>query len=100
MKGSVILLVTMIGTPTLAQSNLPQNAPAPSSHCQGASGGFLRSDNDGYQQLSRCARGDTVIIPNGSTSVVARVCDFTRAIVPGGGNVVCSYSGSTRPIRP
>jgi hypothetical protein len=71
----------------------PATGPAPSppsTYCVSAAAGFLQSDATGYAALSGCNRGDTVIIPGGSTSVVAQVCDFTRSIVAAGGNVVCS----------
>lgn len=84
--------------PSSAAPPKPAAAP-PSNYCVTASGGFLRSDADGYAALNSCSRGDTVVLPGGSTSVIAQVCDFTKAIVAAGGNVVCSIISPARVRR-
>lgn len=43
----------------------------------------------GFAELKKCTRGDTIIIPGSSGSVVARICDFSKAVVAVGGNVIC-----------
>lgn len=67
----------------------PQPAASTSSYCQAGSGGFLMSEAKGYAAIGACSRGDTIIIPGGSTSVIARVCDFSKSIVQVSDNIVC-----------
>jgi hypothetical protein len=40
--------------------------------------------------MRKCARGDTIVIPARSAGAVARMCDFSKAIVALGENVVCA----------
>jgi hypothetical protein len=109
MLKSVIVTTALLGT-TAAYCQTPTHAPthiapatraaapstAGSSYCQTASAGFLQSDSAGFAAMSGCSRGDTIIIPGGSTSVVARVCDYSKAIVAAGGVITCSV---VSPLR-
>jgi hypothetical protein len=82
--GLVIATATALAQPA---------APPQSAYCVSASGGFLSSEAQGFAELKKCQRGDTVIIPAGSASVVARVCDFSRAVVASGGSIICVVQG-------
>ena len=70
---------------------LPTRAAAlpTSSYCLPASAGFLQGDANASEEMHKCARGDTVVIPAKSPGAVARVCDFSKSIVAIGDNVVC-----------
>jgi hypothetical protein len=89
------VLAAFVGTCGLAsaQPAAPPAAPAASAYCVSGAGGFLMSEAQGFAEMKKCQRGDTIIIPAASASVVARVCDFTKAIVPSGGNIVCVMQG-------
>jgi hypothetical protein len=50
---------------------------------------FLESDAKGSDEVKKCARGDTVVIPAKNAGAVARMCDFSKAIVALGENVAC-----------
>jgi hypothetical protein len=39
--------------------------------------------------MKKCARGDTIVIPAKSASAVARLCDFSQAVVTAEDHVVC-----------
>ena len=84
---------------TAAYSQAPTSAPAPPkavaiaptlSYCVSGSSGYMTSDAAGDAAIAGCSRGDTIVLPGGNTYAVARVCDFTKAIVTVGGTVVCS----------
>jgi hypothetical protein len=59
----------------------------------------MQNDATGFAELRKCAKGDTIIIPAGSGSVVARVCDFTRSMILAGGNVICMMQDGERPRK-
>ena len=61
----------------------------PSAYCLAASAAFLESESKAFDELKKCARGDTVVIPAKSASVVAQMCDFSKAIVTTNDHVVC-----------
>jgi hypothetical protein len=80
--------------PAPAQPPKPPTRPAalpapPSSYCLPASAGFLEGDTKAAEEMGKCARGDTVVIPARNPGAVARVCDFSKSIVTIGDNVVC-----------
>ena len=65
-------------------------APAsPSGYCLAASAAFLESETKAFDELKKCARGDTIVIPAKSASAVARLCDFSKSIVTTQDHVVC-----------
>jgi hypothetical protein len=61
----------------------------PSDYCLAASAAFLESETKAFDELKKCARGDTIVIPAKSASAVARLCDFSKAIVATPDHVVC-----------
>ena len=75
--------------PTSTPKPPPRTAPPASAYCLPASVAFLESDGKASDEVRKCARGDTVVIPSRNASAVARMCDFTKAVVPSGENVVC-----------
>ena len=77
-------------TLTPAAPKLPSRAPPPiSAYCLTVSAGFLESEAKAFEEIRKCARGDTVVIPARSAGAVARLCDFSKAVVALGDNVVC-----------
>jgi hypothetical protein len=63
--------------------------PPPSAYCLAASAAFLESESKAFDEMKKCARGDTVVIPAKSASAAARLCDFSKAIVTADDHVVC-----------
>jgi hypothetical protein len=61
----------------------------PSSHCLRASAGFLEGDTKASEEMRKCARDDTVVIPARNPGAVVRFCDFSKSIVAIADNVVC-----------
>ena len=75
----------------VAAPTLPSRAPPPvSGYCLPVSAAFLESDAKASEEMRKCARGDTIVIPARSAGAVARMCDFSKAIVALGENVVCA----------
>jgi hypothetical protein len=75
----------------VAAPTLPSRAPPPvSSYCLAVSAAFLESEAKASEEMRKCARGDTIVIPARSAGAVARMCDFSKAIVALGENVVCA----------
>jgi hypothetical protein len=64
-------------------------APPPSGYCLAASAAFLESETKASEEMKKCARGDTVVIPAKSAGAVAQMCDFSKAIVTTNDHVVC-----------
>jgi hypothetical protein len=92
---TLILLALLAATGANAQAPLPSpklsRVPPPvSAYCLPVSAGFLESEAKASEEMRKCARGDTVVIPARSAGAVARMCDFSRAIVTLGENVVCT----------
>lgn len=74
--------------------------PSPSAYCVAGSAGFLLSESKGVSELrQKCRRGDTIVIPAVSAVSIASVCDFSRAVVHAGANVVCVILGYERGRR-
>ena len=60
-----------------------------SGYCLAASAAFLESETKAFDEMKKCARGDTIVIPAKSASAVARLCDFSKSIVATQDHVVC-----------
>jgi hypothetical protein len=75
----------------VAAPTLPSRAPPPvSGYCLPVSAAFLESDAKASEEMRKCVRGVTIVIPARSAGAVARMCDFSKAIVALGENVVCA----------
>jgi hypothetical protein len=75
----------------VAAPTLPSRAPPPvSGYCLPVSAAFLESEAKASEEMRKCVRGDTIVIPARSAGAVARMCDFSKAIVALGENVVCA----------
>ena len=93
----VALIVLLAASVSQAQAQAPAPAPAPrpspkvavSGYCLAASAAFLESETRASDELKKCARGDTIVIPAKSASAVARLCDFSKSIVATPDHVVC-----------
>jgi hypothetical protein len=88
-----MFIVLLAGNSASAQAP-PMQAPArpppaASAYCLPVSAGFLESDAKASEEMRKCARGDTVVIPARSPGAVARMCDFSKAVIAIGENVVC-----------
>jgi hypothetical protein len=99
---SVPLAVSIVQAQTMpATSSTPAVTPVsraaprvvtpapPSGYCLAASAAFLESETKAFDELKRCTRGDTIVIPAKSASAVARLCDFSKSIVTTQDHVVC-----------
>jgi hypothetical protein len=53
------------------------------------SAGFIESDAKASDEMKKCSRGDTIVIPARNPGAVARMCDFSKSIVALAENVVC-----------
>jgi hypothetical protein len=74
--------------PTVAPP--PRPVPSVSAYCLPVSAGFLESESKASEEMRKCSRGDTVVIPARSAGSVARMCDFSKSVVAVGDNVVCA----------
>jgi hypothetical protein len=86
-----------------AQTSAPKPPPRPpaqaSAYCLPVSAGFLESETKALEKMLKCAHGDTVVIPSRNASSVARICDFSKAIVAAGENIVCTMISPERATR-
>jgi len=99
-KRALVLIVLVASTATRAQA--PESSPLrpppsrklpppqPSAYCVAVSAGFLESEAKASEAMQNCVRGDTVVIPAQNAGAVARMCDFTKAMVMLGDKVVCA----------
>ena len=95
-RGVLLFFALAAATEANAQTPvLPPKAPGrvppppASAYCLPVSAGFLESEAKASEEMRKCARGDTIVIPARSAGAVARMCDFSKAIVALGDNVVC-----------
>jgi len=100
MRFAFALAAMMLASGANAQAPAPAQPPKlptrpaavsapPSSYCLPASAAFLEGDSKAAEEMRKCARGDTVVIPARNPGAVARVCDFSKSMVAIGDNVVC-----------
>jgi hypothetical protein len=80
---------TSASPPSVVARASPRIAAPPSDYCLAASAAFLENETKAFDELKKCARGDTIVIPAKSASAVARLCDFSKAIVAMPDHVVC-----------
>lgn len=75
------LIVLLAASVARAQGPAPASRPSPkvalSGYCLAASAAFLESETKAFDEMKKCARGDTIVIPAKSASAVARWCDFS-----------------------
>jgi hypothetical protein len=90
--------------PSAPPGSLKAAAPAePSAYCRAGAAALFQGSGEAELAAvqQNCRRGDVIAISaagQGSTFQIGRLCDFTKAIVNAGGQIVCVLSG-TRPIR-
>jgi hypothetical protein len=97
LRFAVVFAALMVASGANAQGPAPAQPPKlttrpaalPSFYCLPASAAFLEGDSRAAEEMRKCARGDTVVIPAKNPGAVARVCDFSKSIVTIGDNVVC-----------
>lgn len=93
----------IFATGAYAQTPAPKTVPRPpaqaSAYCLAGSAGFLESETKALEELKKCARGDTIVIPSRNASSVARMCDFSKAIVAAGENIVCTMVAPERATK-
>ena len=85
--------------PALGPKYPPKSLPPASAYCLAASAAFLESDAKASDEVRKCTRGDTVVIPSRNASAVARMCDFSKAVATLGDNVVCVLVSPERVSR-
>ena len=88
------IFTTLFAASSASAQAPPPNVPARplpivSAYCLPVSAGFLESETKASEEMRKCARGDTVVIPARSPGAVARMCDFSKAVIALGDNVVC-----------
>ena len=81
------------------QPKPPRAVTAVSNYCLPVSAGFLESEAKASDEMKKCSRGDTIVIPARTPGAVARMCDFTKTIVALGENVVCAMVFPERASR-
>jgi hypothetical protein len=93
-----------------AQAPAPTAPPAraapaqePSAYCRAGAAALFQGSGDAEMAAVQqsCRRGDIIAISaaaQGSTFQIGRLCDFSKAIVAAGGQVLCALTG-TRGIR-
>jgi predicted RNA-binding Zn ribbon-like protein len=83
--------VAQAQAPAAAPALAPRPSPkmAVSGYCLAASAAFLESEAKASEEMKKCGRGDTIVIPAKSASAVARWCDFSKSIVATPDHVVC-----------
>jgi hypothetical protein len=94
---ALILAALIVATAANAQAPEPAFVPRPaakaspqiSAYCLPVSAGFIESDAKASDEMKKCSRGDTIVIPARNPGAVARMCDFSKAIVAIADNVVC-----------
>jgi hypothetical protein len=82
-----------------AQAGANSRPMPTSNYCLPVSAAFLESEAKASDQMKKCSRGDTIVVPARSAGAVARMCDFSKAIVAVGDNVVCAMVFPERPSR-
>jgi len=92
-RWSIAVLVFFPAAIVQAQTPAPAMRPSsklmPSAYCLAGSAAFLESETKASDEIKKCVRGDTIVIPAKSASAVARLCDFSKAIVATPDHVVC-----------
>jgi hypothetical protein len=95
--------VLFVASSASAQAPPPKSPARPppivSAYCLPVSAGFLESDTKASEEMRKCFRGDTVVIPARIPGAVARMCDFSKAVVALGENVVCVLGFPERASR-
>lgn len=104
MKQTLVIAVTLAASSAYAQAPGVQKAGVePSAYCRSAAQALFQSAGDAEISAvaQRCRRGDTIAVSAGSQGAifaVGRLCDFNKAVVNVGGQVVCVLGGE-RAIR-
>ena len=109
MKRALMLLAATSGFNAIAYAQapiseaqpkaVPRAVPASSGYCLPVSTGFLESEAKASDEMKKCSRGDTIVIPARIPGAVARMCDFSKTIVAVGENVVCAMVFPERASR-
>jgi hypothetical protein len=95
---------TAAPVPATSTRTPPRVVPAePSAYCQSGARAIFQGAGDSELAAVQegCRRGDIIAISansQGSVFAIGRLCDFNRAIVNAGGQILCSLTG-TRGIR-
>jgi hypothetical protein len=95
---AAVIFATEANAQTSAQPP-PRPPVQASAYCLPVSAGFLESETKAFEKMLKCARGDTVVIPSRNASSVARICDFSKAIVAAGENIVCTMISPERAMK-
>jgi flagellar basal body L-ring protein FlgH len=114
MKIAAVLMAVLCCGGALAQApapkkqnttaaKVPKAPPEPSAYCSAAAVALFQGSGDAELAAVQqgCRRGDIIAISTadqGSVFQIGRLCDFSKAIVNTGGQVLCALTG-TRGIR-
>jgi hypothetical protein len=110
-KSAILVLASVcFAQVAAAQAPAPAAAPRaaapaaePSAYCRAAAVALFQGSGDADLAAVQqgCRRGDIIAISTsaqGSVFQIGRLCDFSKAIINSGGQVMCSLTG-TRGIR-
>jgi hypothetical protein len=92
-RPAIILLALGPVLPAAAQTPVPLDGPA---FCVSGSASLLSDEPDVDAVTRQCRVGDTIGINNnvkGAGMLIARLCDFTKSIVPYGSATICVFGG-------
>lgn len=104
MKWAIIIAAAFAVSASHVEAQGVQKAGVePSAYCRSAAQALFQSAGDAEitAVVQRCRRGDTIAVNAGSQGAVfavGRLCDFSKAMVNVGGQVVCILGGE-RVIR-
>lgn len=103
MKTAVVLFFTFLAAVSVANLAHAQSSDTSSSaYCGSGSTALALGSGNPINRLAevrqKCRPGDTIFVPTANPSVIAKICDFSRAIVSTGYDVVCVLT-ATRPDR-
>jgi hypothetical protein len=86
-------------TPAPAPATAARPAPEPSAYCRAGTAALFQGAGEAEMAAVQqgCRRGDIVAISTssqGSVFAIGRLCDFSKAIVNAGGQVLCALTGT------
>jgi hypothetical protein len=94
MKTTIVLVSTFLAA--MAQTSLAHaqsSEPSAPAYCGSGSAALALGSGSAMNRLAevrqKCRLGDTIFVPTANPPVIAKICDFSRAIVSTGHDVVC-----------
>lgn len=103
MKKTIVLLSACLAAVALTGLAHGQSSDASSAaYCGSGSAALALGSGSAMSRLAevrqKCRPGDTIFVPTANPPVIAKICDFSRAIISTGQDVVCVLTAA-RPDR-